>query len=57
MITFEIEIFNTIWYLLALGITIGLVLLAITAFIRMGWVLAKYLVPVLLVLYIFANWV
>ena len=57
MITFEIEIFNTIWYLLALGITIGLVLLAITAFVRMGWVLAKYLVPVLLVLYIFANWV
>ncbi len=50
------EVFDYIWYLLALGISIGLVFVMISAFIRFGWVLAKYLVPVGLVLYIIINW-
>ena len=51
------EIFDYIWWLLALGVTIGLVITVVIAFIRVGWVLAKYVVPVLLVLYIILNWV
>ena len=51
------EVFDYIWVLLSIGITIGIVLLAVFAFVRIGWKLAKYLVPILLVLYIIANWV
>ncbi len=51
------EIFDIIWTLLQIGIVIGLVIVAIFAFIRVGWELGKYLVPILLLLYIIFNWV
>ena len=51
------EVFDWIWILLSLGITIGLVIVMVMAFIRIGWVLAKWLVPIGLVLYRIANWV
>tara|TARA_B100001939_G_scaffold260896_1_gene227904 strand:+ start:455 stop:613 length:159 start_codon:yes stop_codon:yes gene_type:complete len=51
------EIFDFIWVLLSIGITIGIVIIAVTAFIRVGWVLAKWLAPLLLIIYIIANWV
>jgi len=51
------EVFDAIWILISIGITIGLVVVMVMAFIRMGWILAKWLVPIGLVLYIIANWV
>ena len=51
------EIFDSIWTLLQIGFVVGLIIVAIIAFIRVGWELGKYLVPILLILYIISNWV
>ena len=56
-LTNNMEVFDYIWWLLSIGITIGLVIVMVMAFARIGWTLAKWLVPVGLLLYIIANWV
>ena len=56
-LTSNMEVFDYIWWLLSIGITIGLVIVMVMAFARIGWTLAKWLVPVGLLLYIIANWV